>query len=94
MTVVEKHFEDLEGSSNMRMARNQGETKLSAGLLVTGMLGQQRCRAECPGWCERKACHCSGRQRVAFCAIGRHHGLLHVLNSLHVTARVDCQETL
>lgn len=35
LTVVKKHFEDLEGSSNMRMARNQGETKLSAGLLVT-----------------------------------------------------------
>lgn len=30
-----KHFEDLNGSSNMRMAGSRGETKLSAGLLVT-----------------------------------------------------------
>lgn len=54
LTVVKKHFEDLERSSNMRMARSWGETKLSAGLLVTWMLRQQRGRAECPGWCECK----------------------------------------
>lgn len=35
LAVVKKHFEGSEGSSDMRLARSWGGTKLSAGLLVT-----------------------------------------------------------
>jgi len=94
LTAVKKHFEDLEGSSSMRLARSWGRTNLSAGLLVTWRLRQQRCRAACPGWCERKAGHHSGRQRIPVCALGRCHSLLDVPSSCHVAARGTCQEAI